>query len=558
MTVMKISQRLFEAYLKCPTKCWLRSVGEHPTDIAWAQYSDANEQSYRASETERMCLRTAPHDFLRAPPADMLKAGGRRLAVDVAAATPTLESDVHAIESVPVGGRRRPAQLSVLRFSVANKLTKHTKLMVQFDGLVLSEVLGMEVSRGKVVHGDNRAVVNLKTSALDLELRRCTDAIASLLASSSPPDLVLIPACAECEFQTRCRQKAIERDDLSLLSGMTEKERKRLHDKGIFTITQLSYTFRPRRRPKRLRTVPERYCHALRALAIRQKQIHIVGDPTLQIDGTPVYLDVEGLPDRATYYLIGLRCGSGDSVVEHSLWTDDDASEDRIWREFLAILATIERPVLIHYGSYEAAWLKRMRDRYGMTRANAAVAKAVKTPINLLSVIFAQVYFPTMSNRLKDIGCYLGATWSGRITSGLQSIIYRREWERSHSADLKASLIGYNREDCAALEIVTTALMRLIRESESRPDVEFADNPKQVASAKGQAIHSALSAVLKSAQAKYSRSRIKLASDGLVEAPPRSGRVGARAHGAASFPQSRGGLSGSRESASARSTQRTS
>ena len=45
---------------------------------------------------------------------------------------------------------------------------------------------------------------------------------------------------------TRCRQKAEEKDDLSLLSGMTEKERRNLHDKGIFTVTQLSYTFRPR------------------------------------------------------------------------------------------------------------------------------------------------------------------------------------------------------------------------------------------------------------------------------------------------------------------------
>jgi predicted RecB family nuclease len=456
----------------------------------------------------------------------MLKTSGWRLASDVLAATPTLESELHAIESVPADGRRQPAQLSVLRFSAANKLTKHAKLLLQFDGLVLSEMLGTEVRRGKVVHGDNRAVVNVKTSTLALELRRCMEAITSLLASSSPPDLVLIPDCAECEFQTRCRQKAIERDDLSLLSGMTEKQRKTLHDKGIFTVTQLSYTFRPRRRPKRLRETPERYRHALRALAIRQKQIHIVGNPQLKVDGTPVYLDVEGLPDRDFYYLIGLRCGSGDSVVEHSLWAEDEASEERIWQEFLAILATIEEPVLIHYGSYEAAWVKRMCDRYCMPLANSAAAKAVKTPINLLSVIFAQVYFPTMSNRLKDIGGYLGATWSGRITSGLESIIYRREWEKSHSAEVMTALIGYNRDDCAALEMVTTALMRLIRESESRPDVEFADNPKQVASAKGQAIHRVLNAVLKSAHAKYSRSRIKLASDGIIEAPPRSGRLG--------------------------------
>src|SRR5437868_2992248 len=49
------------------------------------------------------------------------------------------------------------------------------------------------------------------------------------------------------------------------------------------------------------------------ALAIRERKIHIVGSPELKLQGTPVYLDVEGLPDRDFYYLIGLRIGIGES-----------------------------------------------------------------------------------------------------------------------------------------------------------------------------------------------------------------------------------------------------
>jgi hypothetical protein len=96
---------------------------------------------------------------------------------------------------------------------------------------------------------------------------------------------------------------------------MTEKERKNFHNKGIFTVTQLSYTFRPRRRPKRLRDRRERYHHALKALAIRAKKIHVVGSPELRIDGTPVYLDVEGIPDRDFYYLIGVRLKTSESFA---------------------------------------------------------------------------------------------------------------------------------------------------------------------------------------------------------------------------------------------------
>jgi hypothetical protein len=88
---------------------------------------------------------------------------------------------------------------------------------------------------------------------------------------------------------------------------MTVKERKKFHDKGIFTVTKLSYIFRPRRRYRKIRDKREKYYHSLRALAIRQKKIHIIGSPEILIKGTPVYLDVEGLPDRDFYYLIGMR-----------------------------------------------------------------------------------------------------------------------------------------------------------------------------------------------------------------------------------------------------------
>jgi hypothetical protein len=76
---------------------------------------------------------------------------------------------------------------------------------------------------------------------------------------------------------------------------MTEKERKSFNNKGIFGVTQLSYAFRPRRRPKQLAGKREKYHHSIKALAIRERKIHIVGSPELKIEGTPIYLDVEGL-----------------------------------------------------------------------------------------------------------------------------------------------------------------------------------------------------------------------------------------------------------------------
>jgi predicted RecB family nuclease len=95
--------------------------------------------------------------------------------------------------------------------------------------------------------------------------------------------------CTECEFQIRCHKEAIQQDDLSLLSGMTAKERNKLNGRGTFTVKQLSFAFLPRRRPKKMRDKEERYHHSLKALAIREKKLHIAGRPELRIEGTPVF-----------------------------------------------------------------------------------------------------------------------------------------------------------------------------------------------------------------------------------------------------------------------------
>ena len=157
---------------------------------------------------------------------------------------------------------------------------------------------------------------------------------------------------------------------------MTAKDRKRLHDKGIFTVTQLSHTFRPRRRRRKSRGKQEKHHYSLQALAIRENKIHAVDIPAPHFEGTLVFLDVEGLPDRDFYYLIGIRVQAAEGSVQHSFWADNAKEEKLIWNDFLAVLSEITNPHLIHYGSYETTFLKRMRERYGVPHADSPAAAA--------------------------------------------------------------------------------------------------------------------------------------------------------------------------------------
>ena len=192
-----------------------------------------------------------------------------------------METTVQAIDIKPQKTTPSLPLVSMIRFCSANKLTRRDKLMAAFDGQVLSEASGKRFVDAAIVHGDRQVRTGISLITLQPETQKAIKELSALVSATDPPELILNRHCAECEFQSRCHQKAVEKDDLSLLPGITEKERKKLHAKGIFTTTQLSYTYRPRRSSKSGGGRPPRYHHSLKALALRTGKIHLLAGDSL-------------------------------------------------------------------------------------------------------------------------------------------------------------------------------------------------------------------------------------------------------------------------------------
>ena len=465
---MTITADLFEAYLKCPMKCWLRAkqTCKAATGNAYSEWVERQVAAHRSKGIESLFATISKTECAISVQKSALKTAKWWMAANIFVNAGKAESCLHALERVPSEGRGKSVQFVPIRFIPTDKVTRDDKLMLGFDALVFSDSLGRKIVSGKLIHGSGFAVSQVKMPALFPLVRRKMQRIAELLATEAPPDLALNRHCSECQFQNRCREKALEKDDLSLLGGLSVKEREKLRNKGIFSVTQLSYTFRPRRRPKRLQHKAEKYHHALKALAIREKKIHLVGAPELKIQGTPVYFDVEELPNQDFYYLIGARVRSAEGALMHSFWADTVAEEGEIWRKFLRLLASIERPVLIHYGRYESTFLKRMRERHGGAPEGSAVANVIQSAVNLLSTIYARIYFPTYSNGLKEIAAYLGYRWAEPSASGLLAITWRERWAQSGNSQDRNNLLLYNAGDCEALELTAQTVDQL---SQSRP-----------------------------------------------------------------------------------------
>ena len=150
-----------------------------------------------------------------------------------------------------------------------------------------------------------------------------------MVATQTAPPLRLNNHCKICEFQEVCYATVKEKDDLSLLKGLSGKEIDTLNKRGIFTVTQYSYTFRPRRANKSATQRFIKHHHSLNALAIRTQTIYISGRPDFPTAAVHFYLDVEGTANEGCYYLIGLIVDDGESLECHQFWADGKSQKKR-------------------------------------------------------------------------------------------------------------------------------------------------------------------------------------------------------------------------------------
>jgi Transposase IS66 family/RNase_H superfamily len=161
---------------------------------------------------------------------------------------------------------------------------------------------------------------------------------------------------------------------------------------------------------------------------------------------------MEGDPDEGFVYLIGMIVVEGESLTTHSFWAESKEQEYRVFEEFLAQVGTYGEFQVFCYGGYERAFLMRMRT---LAKRKGPVDRVLLALVNTLSLVYSHFYFPTYSNGLKDVGHYLGCSWTDPEASGLQSIVWRKKWDFSRGEEWKQSLLTYNLEDCAALKRVT-------------------------------------------------------------------------------------------------------
>jgi predicted RecB family nuclease len=463
-----LTERIFESSLDCMYKCRLLLSGRRGNKTEYEEHTGRFAAMYQRAAIARLhemhpARKTA---YIPRVTPGTLHRDSRQILIIRRLEVPGLRADSVVLTRAE-NGRDSYYPVSFYRYEEINI---RAKLLLAFRAVLVERATGVSLHYGYIIHGQDFSRVRVPLSAFIAEVERLISRIDEL-AIQAEPALLLCPHCEICEFESRCRSRAIAEDNLSLIQGIGRRNVEEQARKGIFTLHQYSLTFRSRRLPKRVKNPSTPRHFALQARALRENKVYIHGHPTLPTAETSIYLDIEGIPSRSCYfYIIGVLIVTESGELYRCFWADDKSDQPDIFAEFCDAIAAYPNPILFHFGAYEVKALRQMKECVG-DLYSSRIDRTLGSCHNVLPVVHHHCYFPTYSNRLKDIAGFLGYQFDNEVRSGIRSILFRERWEETRNQALRDALITYNRQDCEALRMLCEFVRRSTALSATREHV---------------------------------------------------------------------------------------
>lgn len=463
-----INEELFEAFIRCKYKAKLRIAGTVGHQSEFEEHRRRLLSVYRQNAQHKLAGGLDEKETLCTSFDGAVLSQTHKLILELTLAVDGLAASIDALQRIELPSQPGSFTYIPIEYCREERVGRVAKLMLAFRSIVLHTAQGVLPPYGFVIHGAHFTPQKIRLSALQVKTRNLLTELKSQIEDTVDAQLVLNQHCATCEFRAHCRTEAENTGNLSLLSGISDREIRSQNKKGIFTVNQLSYTFRHRKPSKRAKHHANPHHYALQALSLRTNTVHIHGNPVLPAADVEVYFDIEGLPDDGFNYLIGAVVARNGSVEYYSFWTSDRGEQAAAFSQFGDVVAGIPNCKLFHYGRYDSDALSQIREELD-TENKDRIDRILKVSTNVLGLVNSHVYFPVYSNSLKNIASFLGFQWSDAEASGLLSMMWREMWDLSRDPSLREKLVRYNRDDCLALKHVSDFIRRAAA-SASNPD----------------------------------------------------------------------------------------
>jgi hypothetical protein len=390
-------------------------------------------------------------------------------------------------------------------FSPNSTIATYEKEFIACLSFIINTEFSQNIKTCKIIYVKNEKVITQKVKIAPFE--KSTKKKLTQIKMLTKPEFYLNKNCISCEFNTLCNKKATKENHLSLLNRVTPKVISKYRKKGIFTVNQLSYLYKPRRRRKTDSILLHNI--ELQALAIRTDKTYIKTFETINRSDIELFIDIESIPRSDFYYLFGVLLKEKNKTEYYSFWSNKKENQKKEWGNFLFFLNKYPEANIYHYGNFELKVFINLAKQY-----HKNIDSIIKRFINVNSFIYGKIYFPVYSNGLKNICSFLGVKWEKADANGLQSIVWRFHWDKGDS-EKKKILIDYNKTDCIALFTLLEKIHEIMQYNDSNvisKKVGFIDNIKKQTTEKGEELHKGLETILEFAHENYDRRKMSISN----------------------------------------------
>ena len=361
--IMKITDEVFTEFLHCKYKAYLMLTGVLRELSDCEKWLRRPEEEYVAAAT-RALLDREDAGFIpdKMPITKEAFTQGITTVIDTHVEDESFMFAFHALQRTPGASSLGSFYyVPVLFCGTGQSVSEPRKLLLAYGTLVLERFQHVRPP-GIVICGDAYRSHSVDLEAQQLKALKIVDDLTDYHRGHKTPRLCLNNHCHVCRYEQQCKAEAKRLDDLSLLNRMSEREIQLYNRKGIFTVQQLSYTFRFRKRAKRVKTRGRPHSFPLQALAIREQSVFVASRPAVPETSTHIYVDMEGSPSGSFIYLIGVLVVENGSTRHHSFWADSKDDEEHLFAQFLRCLSRFGNARLFYYGSYETHVFRRILD----------------------------------------------------------------------------------------------------------------------------------------------------------------------------------------------------
>jgi uncharacterized protein len=417
----------------------------------------------------------------------------------------------------------RPSRLGAWSYEVADtKLARHVKgsailqICSYIEGLV--RIQGVEPEQLHVVLGGRaRETASFRVSDFMAYYRlakRLFEAhVADTVPANPPAGTYPEPAehCDVCRWDEVCTKRRRADDHLSLVAGITSRQRRALTERSVDTRTGLAGLALPLVpklegvNAKGLERVQRQAAIQVRDTTPGGGRLWEVVEPSRLRDGTlepdrgllalpeprpgDLFFDIEGDPyasDEGIDYLFGVL-EPGVTVTEpdggtlpafHAIWSRDadgaltEAAErdafERLMDLFTDRLTKDPSIHIYHYAPYEPTALRRLMGRYGTREDEVDGLLRAGTLVDLYHVVRQGVRASVESYSIKRLEKLYGFTREVDLRDAGSSIAAFEAWlqgaEGEHGEEALARIQSYNRDD-----VVSTLMLRDWLEATVRP-----------------------------------------------------------------------------------------